>query len=286
MDTPANPTARRRQLAVLLRDARLRAGITIEQVAQHLLCSSAKISRLETGQRAASLRDVRDLCDFYGIGLEDRENLMALAKESRLRGWWESYNLPETYASYIGFEAVATSIRDFKSSIVPGLLETEDYARALIESYFSSTVDSLIVEGRVRARMERQAAVFGRDNPPHLHSVMDEAVLHRVVGGPAVMYEQLDRLAEIVRSESAQIQIVPFRAGAHPCVETTFTILDFDEKLLPSIVLVEDVFGDMQIDRPGDLERSRQIFERTQRMALSPEDSLTLIASVREGYTT
>src|SRR5215469_3341302 len=126
-----SPTIRRRELGLLLRELRMRSGLTIDDVAERLLCSPSKISRIETAQRALSLRDVRDMCDLYGVNDQtERDRLMALSRESRQRAWWEDYDLP--YSTYLGLEAEATLINDFKCGVVPSLLQTEDYARAVI----------------------------------------------------------------------------------------------------------------------------------------------------------
>lgn len=279
-----NPQLRRRQLANQLRELRQSAGLNIEEVAEHLLCSQAKISRMETGQRSASLRDVRDLCTLYGVSEERREELMALARDGRQRAWWESYGLHQTYAKYIGFEAAAISILDYKSSIFAGFLQTEAYAYALISSFFQP-VDPLMVQRLTGVRLQRQQALFERDPLPRLQVLFDEAVLHRLVGGPRVMAEQLLRMVDIARLPEVTVQVVPFSVGGHAAVDNTFTILEFDdEDLMPGVLHVEDVFGSLQFEHDIDVDRSRQIFERVQAVALSPADSIDLMTAIRERY--
>jgi hypothetical protein len=277
---PANPVILRRQLATLLREARVGADLTIEQVAEHLLCSTAKISRMETAARGVSLRDVRDLCALYSLDDEQRSQLMVLAKESRELAWWERHKLAPVYSTYVGLETAASAIQDFKSSIVPGFLQTHDYARAVIESYFSPA-DPLVVNQLTRTRMDRQAGLFGRANPTTLHVVMDEAVLHREVGGRQTMAEQLDRLVEDSDIADLNVQIVPFRAGAHAGVETTFCILSFADPSVPTAAFSEDVFGIMQLNLPDDLAKCQRIFEQVTDTALPPDESIELIKDIR-----
>lgn len=284
MAEATNPQLKRRQLAAQLRELRQAAKMSIEEVADHLLCSPAKISRMETGQRAASLRDVRDLCALYEVPTERGKELMALARDGRQRAWWESYDLRQSYARYIGFEAAATTILDYKSSIVTGFMQTEAYAYALISSFFKP-VDPMMVQQLTQARLQRQQALFERDPLPRVHVLFDETVLHRVVGGPQVMAEQLLRMIDATRLAEVTIQVVPFAVGGHAAVESTFTILEFDEDDgLPSVLHVEDVFGSLQFERDADVERSREIFERSRAVALSPADSVDLMAAMRERY--
>lgn len=284
MAEPANPQLKRRRLATYLRELRLAAGMNIEEVAEHLLCSPAKISRMETGQRSASLRDVRDLCALYQVPQERREELMELARDGRQRAWWESYELRQSYARYIGFEAAAVSILDYKSSIFTGFMQTEAYAYALISSFFKP-VDPLMVQRLTQARLQRQQALFERDPLPRLHLLFDEAVLHRVVGGPEVMAEQLLRMIDAAQLPEVTIQVVPFAAGGHAAVESTFTILEFDDDAgLPNVLHVEDVFGSVQFERDADVDRSREVFERSAAVALSPADSVELMAAMRDRY--
>lgn len=280
MTLSQNPFLQRRQLASRLRDLRQRAGMSIDDVTEHLMCSAAKISRMETGHRPASPRDVRDLCQLYGVGDEERERLITLARSSRQRAWWESYDLPTSYSTYIGFESAAVSMVGFRSSIVPGFFQTEEYAASLIASHFA-TVDPLAVDRLTAARMQRQEALFSRETLPTIHMVLDEAVLRRAVGGPAVMGDQLQRLLDLTELPEITVQVIPFSVGGHAAVETTFTILSMaDEKVAP-VVHVEDVFGAMQI---SDIERPNLIFDRARAAALDPAESERLITEVRQEF--
>jgi transcriptional regulator with XRE-family HTH domain len=272
-----SPTVRRRELGALLRTLRNERGLTVEQVAEHLMCSPSKISRMETGQRNAPLRDVRDLCDLYGItDVVERERLMTLAREGRQQAWWQSYDLQ--YSTFAGLEAEATSISDFQSSVVPGLLQTADYARA---GHLGALprLSPEEIERQIEAKLTRQQ-ILSRAEPPRLRAVLDEAVLHRMTGGPQVMRSQLDKLIESAQRPNVSIQVIPFAVGAHPGVESNFNILE-----LPStsgVVFVEGLVGSVYLERPEDLERYRMVFECLQGIALSPQDTIDLIARMRD----
>jgi transcriptional regulator with XRE-family HTH domain len=272
-----SPTARRRELGAVLRALRLEKGLTADQVAQHLLCSTTKVSRMETGQRAATLRDVRDLCDLYGIADEvERERMMTLAREARQPAWWQSYGLP--YETYVGLEAEAIAISDFQSSVVPGLLQTADYARAGHKGAMPLLSDDEI-DRRVEAKLTRQQ-LFVKPSPPTFSAVLDEAVLHRLTGGPKVMAAQLDRLIEVANQPNVTIQVIPFAVGAHPGVESNFNILEMPSPS-PGVVFAEGLIGSVYLERPEDLERYHRVYERLQTVALSPADTIGLIAKFR-----
>jgi Domain of unknown function (DUF5753)/Helix-turn-helix domain len=271
-----SPTVRRRELGALLRALRNEKGMTVEQVAERLLCSPSKVSRMETGRGLATTRDIRDLCDLYEVTDEaERDRMMDLAKESKQQGWWYGYDLP--YSDYVGFEAAAVSIRDYDSAIVPGLLQTADYARALHEAAVPSLASD-VIEQRVVERLTRQQLLV-QDNPPLFWAVMDEAVLHRAVGGPMVMRAQLERIIEVAQKPTVTVQVVPYEVGAHPALDSTFTILDF-AGTAPTVVYVEGLVGWIYLDRPEDVDRYQQVFARLRTMALSPQDTVDLVASI------
>jgi Domain of unknown function (DUF5753) len=232
---------------------------------------------METGQRNAPLRDVRDLCDLYGItDVVERERLMTLAREGRQQAWWQSYDLQ--YSTFAGLEAEATSISDFQSSVVPGLLQTADYARA---GHLGALprLSPEEIERQIEAKLTRQQ-ILSRAEPPRLRAVLDEAVLHRMTGGPQVMRSQLGKLIESAQRPNVSIQVIPFAVGAHPGVESNFNILE-----LPStsgVVFVEGLVGSVYLERQEDLERYRMVFECLQGIALGPQDTIDLIARMRD----
>jgi transcriptional regulator with XRE-family HTH domain len=269
-----SPTLRRRELGLKLRALRNDLGLTVEQVAERLLCSPSKVSRMETGQRGATLRDVRDLCAIYGVGDEAQiADLMELAREGKQQGWWQSYGLD--YATYIGLEEAAISLSYFQSSLIPGILQTPSYARAVHEAGIQNYAPGRI-DDHVDVRMRRQR-LLTRNPPLKVSAVLDEAVVRRVVGGPAVMAAQLHHLAEVAKLPSVTIQVVPFGAGAHPALDNMFDIMEFGESA-PSVVYVEGLMGLIYIERPQDVSRYLQVFENLRAASLTPKESIELIA--------
>jgi transcriptional regulator with XRE-family HTH domain len=271
-----SPAVRRRELGALLRALRTEKGLTVEQVAEQLLCSPSKVSRMETGQGAATLRDIRDLSNLYGVTDESsREHLMRLALEGKQQGWWQAYDLP--YEKYVGLEEEAVSIHGYQSSVVPGLLQTTDYARALHEAA-EPKLSPEIIERRVEVRLIRQQ-LLARERPPRFVEVIDEAALHRVVGGVAVMRRQLERLMEACRLPYVTIQVVPFSVGAHPALESNFKILELPAPS-PDVVYVEGLVGSFYLERAEELDSFNRVFEKLQAMALDPDKSVELITDI------
>jgi transcriptional regulator with XRE-family HTH domain len=269
-----SPTVRRRELGTLLRALRNEKGLTVDQVAEQLLCSPSKVSRMETGHRGATPRDVRDLCELYGVTDEaQRDRLMTLAREGKQQGWWQSYDLP--WSTYVGLEAEAAEIKEYKSSVVPGLLQTADYARALHEAVMPA-IEADVIEQRVESRLRRQE-LLRQSDPPKLWAVIDEAVLHRVVGGREIMREQLIQLADSSRRSNVIVQVLPYELGAHAALESNFNILEFTDNEPPGFIYVEGLVGFVYLEKSQDLDRYRQVFEVLCTTALSPKDSRNLI---------
>jgi len=276
-----SPIARRRELGIVLRTLRQEKGLTVEQVAARLMCSPSKVSRMETSFRAGTLRDVRDLCDLYGVTDDaERDRMMSLAREGKQTGWWQGYDL-DYFATYVGLEAEAAGIKYFQSTIVPGLMQTPDYARAMHEAgipkFSPERIDQLI-----EVRLTRQR-LLAQEPPLRLDAVLDEAVLHRAVGGPTVMTAQLDRLIEASNQPNITMQVIPYRVGAHPAMDSTFNILEFAGGM-PSVVYVEGLVGWIYVERPQDIDRYQQVFEHLRTVALSPQDSVELLAKIVMGY--
>jgi transcriptional regulator with XRE-family HTH domain len=274
-----SPTVRRRELGTRLRALRTEADLTVEQVAEQLLCSPSKISRLETGHRGASARDIRDLCDLYQVDPTQRDYLAALAREGSRKAWWQPYDLP--YATYVGLEAEAVAISDFEPGVFPGLLQTPAYARILHERAMPR-LSTEIIEQRVDERRIRQE-ILTRDDPPRLDTVVDESVLHRNVGGPQVMSDQLGKVIEASSNLGVTIRILPFSIGAHPALDSTFVVLEFAPPV-PGVVYAEGLVGHIYRERPEDFRRYMDIFEYLSEVALSPERSLALIAKMKARY--
>jgi transcriptional regulator with XRE-family HTH domain len=276
-----SPTVRRRELGVLLRALRNSRDLTVEQVAAELLCSPSKVSRMETGQRGATARDIRDLCDLYEVtDSAERERLMALAKEGKQQGWWQSFGLP--YNNYVGLEQEATWIRIFQSAVVPGLFQTGDYTRALHRAGSPQFEDSAIEE-RVKERVTRQQ-LLAREDPPRLEVILDEAVLHRPIGSPAVMREQLSYIIGAASRPHVSVRVVPYAAGAHPALESNFIVLEFDGPA-PTIIYVEGLVGQIYMESQLDVDRYQLALDLLRGLALSPQDSAALMEKIRETQT-
>ena len=275
-----SPTLRRRELGAFLRARRQELGLTVDQVAERLLCSPSKVSRMETGQRGATARDVRDLCELYGVlDAGERERLMNLAREGKEQGWWQSYDLD--FSTYVGLEAAATELKYYQTTIVPGLLQTADYARAMIEVSVPALSPERI-EKLLEVKLTRQQ-ILTQDPPLKVWALLDEAALHRVVGGPSVMARQLDKLTELTSTPYVTMQVIAFGAGAHAAMDSTFNILDFAGPV-PSVVYVEGLVGWIYLDRPQDIDRYQQVFALLREKALSPQESRELIAKIAEKY--
>jgi transcriptional regulator with XRE-family HTH domain len=271
-----SPTVRRRELGALLRALRNEKHLTVEQVAERLLCSPSKVSRMETGHGVVTPRDIRDLCDFYGVTEEaERNHLKQLAREGKQQGWWQSYDL--AYGTYIGLEAEAGSISEFKSSVVPGLLQTADYARAGHEGTMPR-LSSGQIDRQIEAKLKRQQ-ILTQDRPPQFSAVLDEAALHRVVAGHAVMAAQLAKILDMSALPNVVVQILPYERGYHPALESNFTILELPEPA-PSVIYVEGLIGFHYLERTEDLERYRAVFAQLQSIALSPEDSAEFLTEI------
>jgi len=276
-----SPTLRRRELGVRLRALRTEQGLTVDQVAEELLCSPSKVSRMETGQRGATQRDVRDLCRIYGVtDAAHIAHLMDLAKEGKQQAWWQSHDLD--FATYIGLEQAAISTSYFQSSIVPGLLQTTDYARAMYAASMPSEFTLERVSELIDVRLRRQQ-VLTRDPPLRLQAVLDEAVLHRVVGGPAVMAAQLQHLIEMANMPNVTLQVITYGAGAHPGMDNMFYILEF-EGVAPPVVYVEGLMGWLYLEREYEVARYRQVFERLHSIALDPQETIELLSEIGKQY--
>jgi transcriptional regulator with XRE-family HTH domain len=272
-----SPTLRRRQLGQELRRLRESSGATIDQVADRLSCSASKISRIETGQSGISPREVRDILVAYGVDGEPAEALVEMAREAKMRGWWQLYGAVLTSA-YVGLEAAADEIHSYEVLVVPGLLQTEDYARAMIRAARPDIGDDE-VEQRVRVRINRQS-LLTQDDPLKLSVVLDEAVLHRPVGGPGVMRRQLDRLCEAATLPNVTLQILPFAAGAHGGMDGTFSILLFREPTNHDLVFAANAAGGIFLEKEEEISRYAVIFERLRSGALPTPESVEMIAAM------
>jgi len=266
-----------------LRRLRELKGMTAEEVAERLLVSQSKISRLENGRRSISQRDVRDLCGVYEV--EDQrmvDSLMEMAKDSRQQGWWHAFgDVP--YSVYIGLETDAASLRVYDPQVVPGLLQTRQYAEALISGALPETAQAEI-DKRVQVRLRRQERVSAGENPLRLWSVMDESALRRVVGGPELMRDQLEHLVEQSQLPHVTVQVIPFEMGAHPGINGQYAILEFPDTADSSVVYIEGVTSDLYLEKPNDVQKYSVMYEHLRAQALNVEQSRQFIADIAKGY--
>ncbi|MEY9874296.1 transcriptional regulator with XRE-family HTH domain [Streptacidiphilus sp. MAP12-33] len=279
-----NPTVRRRRLGAELRRLREQKGLTAEEVAQQLLVSQSKISRLENGRRSISQRDVRDLCEVYGVTDPAMiEGLMTMARESRQRGWWHAFgDVP--YSVYIGLEAEAVAIRTYESLFIPGLLQTREYAHAVVAG-IQPEAQPTQIEKRTDVRMVRQDLLRKGDEPLRLWAVVDEAALHRVVGTAQTMRAQLEFLIETSLLPHVTVQVLPFEVGAHPGMTANFSILEYQDQSDATVVYLEGVTSDLYLEKESDVRAYANLYEHLRAQALGPEQTRELVDKVAKRHT-
>src|ERR1039457_668977 len=280
-----NPTLRGRRLAMELQRRREATGMSREEVARQLEWSTSTLFRIETGRSRPQPGNVRVLLELYGVTGPERDGLIQLTRDARKPGWWHSFRdvLPNPYEVYIGLEAGAASIRNFEPVVVPGLLQTADYAREIFRNG-PIELDSDEVERLLEVRTARQK-ILGRDDRPRLWAVIDEAVIHRVVGGTEVMRGQLRHLTDAAQQGKTTIQVVPYRAGAHAGTIGAFVILHFEEPPDPAMVYVETLAGDIYLEERPDVNRYTLAFDRLRAASLHPDDSVQMIEQVASTLT-
>lgn len=270
-------TVRQRRLARALRRTREALGLKPEDIARELRWDRSKISRIETSRVKAKPGDVAELLDLYGVTSPDRDALLNLATEANQRGWWTAFGDVFT-GSYIELEHDASLIRSWQAQLIPGLLQIEEYARAVIAAARpDENADS--IEMRVKARMARRT-LLGEERAPTLHVVIDEAVLRRRIGGPAVMRRQLSYLWDAAHRPNVTVQVLPFAAGAHAGVEGSFIILSFDDPADPDVPYSEGPFGDVYPESTGEQARIRLNWDRISNAALPHQESAAFIAEL------
>jgi transcriptional regulator with XRE-family HTH domain len=272
-----SPTLRRRQLGQELRRLREAAGTTIDQVAERLNCSASKISRIETGQSGVSSRDVRDILAAYQVEGVQAEALVEMAREAKQRGWWQLYGTVLTSA-YVGLEAAAAELHSFEPLVVPGLLQTEEYARAMVLAGWPNMPNEE-VEQRIRVRMKRQSLLY-QDDPLQLSIILDESALRRPVGGIDAMRRQLDKLLNAAELPHVTLQVLPLSAGAHGGMDGAFTILLFEEQVNQDLVFAANGAGGLFLEKDDEIERYASIFAGLQGYALPPRRSIEMIAKL------
>jgi len=275
--TDVGPAVGRRRLAAELRRLRTAANKTIHDVAEALECSAGKISRIETAMVSARLQDVREMLDLYAVGGTERDDLLNLVRRARQRAWWHEFAdvVPPQSATFFGLEDGAASIAEHQVVLVPGLLQTAEYARALLNAPRPLSPDT--VSRRLELRLRRQKLLDGSDVPTY-HAVLDEAVLHRVVGGQQVMAAQLRHLVDMAERPRVTIQVLPFDTDVHTGLGMAFVIFRFADPTEPEIVYLEQLTGNSYVEQPADVGIYLSTFADACERALTPEDSVRAIA--------
>jgi transcriptional regulator with XRE-family HTH domain len=283
MASKRSPTTLRRQLGAELRRLRDHTGRTAAEVATELGWSESKLSRIETAAIGIRDPDLERLLDLYSVAGKDRARLVSLAGQARQRAWWEVYGdaLPHPYETYIGLESEAVSISTYEAQVVPGLLQTAEYASAVTQAD-GVFHDHEVIEQRVAVRMARQA-VLAREHPPQLRAILDEAVLRRPIGGPDIQRRQLLRLVEASEQPMITIQVLPFSVGAHRALAGSFIVLEFASDAGQALVYSEGMTGGVFRSKSNELDSYLTSFESLRAQALSPEGSAEFITSVAHG---
>jgi transcriptional regulator with XRE-family HTH domain len=284
MSVRPSPTVRRRRLRYELRRLRTERGYTHEQV-QELSGGDLKaptMSRWENGERSVRPTDLRLLLDIYDIHDERREVLLTLGREAKERGWWQPYvsAIPDWFQAYVGLETEATTIRNYTAELVDGLLQTADYYHTFLRAARSAGSDDDI-ERVITVRLERQERLTG-DDPAEYWAVLNEAVIRRVVGGPKVMREQLQHIAELAKLPHVNIQVLPFSAGVHSSMEGGFSILGFPEPNDPDLVYLENQAGSLYLETEPEIDRYTRMFSHLMAMAVGPDESRRLVLRVAD----
>lgn len=277
-----SPTVRRRRLSAALRRARDEAGLTAEAAAKLLGWPASKVTRIERNEwRRPTVSDVTDMLDVYGVTDEAvRKAMSTLARQARERGWWEGELRAELGGSLVEFETEASRIRTFEALLIPGLLQTADYARAVFRG--GMVIDEDTIERRVHARLARQQ-ILGRDQPPGLWAIIDEAALSKHVGGPAVMRQQILHLITMAARPTIGIQVLPNAAGAHASMTGSFTILSYPTPDDSDLVYIETgTRGDLYLEGLDEIERYTLKYDHVRGSALSAEASAAYLADLAQ----
>ncbi len=275
------PSVRARQLAAEIRRLREVSRLTGEEAAAQLGWSPSKVSRIETGRSSVAVSDLRRLLDLYQVPGSRHDRLIELARTAEQRGWWDAYAdiLKEGYSAMIALEAVAESVRHYHPSLVPGLLQIEAYIEAIVRSSLLVEPPGVVLQ-RVEVRLTRQAVLTREEDPLELTAVLDEAGLHRQVGGPEVMREQLLHLAEMAVRPNITLQVLPYAKGSHPAMQGGFAVLRFPGTIESGVVYLENMTSDIFIEGEAEVHHYRLAFDRLREMALEPQQSVALITQI------
>jgi transcriptional regulator with XRE-family HTH domain len=273
-------TVRSRRLTLELKHFREQAGLTGEQVAEPMGWSVAKVYRMEGDKVRILVRDVQRLLTLYQVTGAQADAVLELARQARVKDWWHQYSgaIPEWFQFYVGLEAAASAMHGYDSELVPGLLQTEDYVRAIMSTAPAPETDEDI-ERQILVRMERQKRLVAPD-APDLWVVLNEGVIRRTVGGAKVMREQLTRLVEISKLGNVTLQVLTYDAGAHPAMHGSFKVMQFPDPADPDVVYVEAQTGALYLEKPEDVGRYSLMFDHLRAQALSTEASRDLMAQL------
>jgi transcriptional regulator with XRE-family HTH domain len=273
-----SPTVRERRLARALRHLREEAGHTIEDVAEKLEISPSTVSRMETAQVGVRPRDLRFLLDMYEITDAERDQLLQIARERRQQQWWQEYaDLPNIAVA--GLEEDASTIWQYSTQLVPGLLQTGTYARAVLGAIRLDSKPGDI-DRRLDLRIHRQA-LLTRADAPEYWVILDEAVVRRQVGGPSVMAEQLGHLTEVARLPNVTLQVLPFTSGEHAGMDGEFTILHYSESSDPDVVYIENTGNDVYLENLEVTRRYNKIFDHLRAAAQNPGESIRTLGTIQ-----
>jgi transcriptional regulator with XRE-family HTH domain len=280
-----SPTVRRRRLALTLRQLRDSAGLSAADAARRVDHDASWLSRIESAEVRPHPNDVRALLSLYGVEGDPAEAVIAVARQAKQRGWWQRYTdvLPDWFSTYVGMESEASVIRTYECQMAPGLLQTEDYARAAFQGAPVPMRDDE-VERQVALRLERQAALTS-DEPPLLRVVIDEAAVRRLVGGPAVMKAQITRLIEASEHSNVQILVLPHAAGVG--FDGSFVILNFPPLPAPypdaaedQMVYVDTLTGALYLERPAEVAAYSAAYEQLQALSLGPKETRDMLSKI------
>jgi len=281
------PTVRRRRLGNELRKLREGAGRSLEQAADVLECSRSKISRIELGYLGIRARDVRDLLEDYGVTDEAvRTYLTALARDGSRRGWWDKYGqiIPPAYANYLDLESDSNYIRTFQSILIPGLLQTEAYSRAVIRANPALIRDE-VIDTLMTVRVERQSILTRDVKPVRFWTIIGEAALRTPIGGPEVMRAQLGHLAEMVQRPNITLQVLPYKVGAHAGLSGPFVIFGFDVPNDAGVVFLENLSSSLYLETKDEVADYTLAFDALRSSALNPAESLDYIDTIANEIT-
>jgi hypothetical protein len=288
MASGTSPTVRRRRLGAELRKLREHADILSEAAAESIGCSQSKISRMETGRAPCRVEEVLALLDLYEIiDVPRREELLALARASHHKGWWNTFDdvVRRGFDTYVGLEGATATISVYESQVVVGLLQTPEYAREILRATDPHIPDKEL-DRSVAFRMERQHILARQDAPPLLWAVMDEAALRRRVGGSVVMRDQLRHIMDVVDEQpNVTVQVLPYGAGAYAGQGFPFTILGFPDPDDPDVVYVEGLSGDLYLEKMAEVRRYRFVQDHLRVAALTPDRSRELMTIISKEMT-